>query len=293
MLLNLDVLLCQKKIISKLIVEYRRITKNERIPRSDVKYEHVTWNYAETFTIDRESKTLEYYRKIGTDCEALWKYHVGEGIEELLNSIDATIFDKTEDDASDAILDSMEDKTYRIDVLFSDHTEKVTTGIFDKNGLPAEWDQFANLMRQFMEFYNGGEMLDPRHYELQRLTSDMVIYLSVVFSESYKRYYYQTDDNHIKVGDYVIVPVGDDGTERIVEVKEKEYYKRNQVPMPLDGVKTIIQKFIPPAKDDPTVECPVKNQRIYIDECYEHCNGLYSDFDEEQYKMCEKCRYHY
>ena len=55
------------------------------------------------------------------------------------------------------------------------------------------------------------------------MNDSKLILLSVLFGDFGKRYYYLTDDDTIEVGNQVIVPVGGDGTERIVEVVKKEY----------------------------------------------------------------------
>ena len=54
------------------------------------------------------------------------------------------------------------------------------------------------------------------------------ILLSVLFGDFEKRYFYVTDDDTIEVGNQVIVPVGDDGTERIVEVEKRNILIRTQ-----------------------------------------------------------------
>ena len=282
----------ERKKVTRITVEYNRVTKIEPNPILDVDYEYITWDYSEKLTIDRESETMEYFRRIGTNCDVMWKYHIGDVIEALLDSIDVTVFDEIEGNPPDAFDDPMETKTYRIVISFADHTDHTITGTFDKKGLPKEWESFANTICEHMDFYGAGEIFDRRHYEMQRLSPDSVIYLSVTFFESYKRYYYQTNDNRINVGDYVVVPVGEDGKERIVEVRKKEYYQKDSVPMPLEKVKTVIEKFTPPPKDNPMIHCPVLNKLIYDGECYEHCNGICSDFDKAQEELCDKCRYH-
>ena len=63
------------------------------------------------------------------------------------------------------------------------------------------------------------------------------IYLSVLFEGSKKKYYYQTDDENISVGDKVVVQVAEG--DKIVEVVEVQKFYEQQVPMPLDKVKFI------------------------------------------------------
>lgn len=128
-----------------------------------------------------------------------------------------------------------------------------------------------------------------------------VIYLSVEFSEGGKTYYYQTTDETIKVGDKVVVPVGS-SDEKIVTVVEVESFSVDEVPMPLNRVKGIIEKFEKPDK----VLCPLCNKYLTADECYliEMCSeglGPVSGYPEiiepeivkEKAEMCLECRYHY
>ncbi|MDI6605076.1 MAG: ADP-ribosylglycohydrolase family protein [Thermoanaerobacteraceae bacterium] len=78
-----------------------------------------------------------------------------------------------------------------------------------------------------------------------------VIYCNVSFSEDGSTYYYQTEDESIKVGDRVIVPVGSDYAERIAIVEGIEYFEPTKVPFPLDKIKYIIGKR--PDKEDRTL----------------------------------------
>ena len=130
---------------------------------------------------------------------------------------------------------------------------------------------------------------------LKNITLGDIIYLSVTFGEHGKRYYYHTDNNEIKVGDWVVVPVGNDGKERIVKVEKKEYFREDNVPMPLSRVKSIIDVFIPPEDDEAALECPVLKKKITMDECLDHCErgfDVASDEESEQCDLiCEKCRY--
>lgn len=82
--------------------------------------------------------------------------------------------------------------------------------------------------------------------------STKYIYLSVEFSEGGKTYYYRTDDESIKCGDYVLVPVGN-LDKKIVKVVHIEKYSESDVPMPVDKVKEVIEKAESPdatAKED-------------------------------------------
>lgn len=71
-----------------------------------------------------------------------------------------------------------------------------------------------------------------------------IIYCSCEFNQGSSSYYYRTEDETIQIGDYVRVPVGDNGRTAIVEVVDIDYYSEENVPMPLERVKTIISKIV-------------------------------------------------
>ncbi|MBQ9802654.1 MAG: tyrosine-type recombinase/integrase, partial [Clostridia bacterium] len=53
---------------------------------------------------------------------------------------------------------------------------------------------------------------------------------------------YISDDHSLEEGDLVRVPVGDNGRTSVVEIVDIEYFKEDEVPMPLDRVKKIIER---------------------------------------------------
>lgn len=148
-------------------------------------------------------------------------------------------------------------------------------------------------------------------YKKKRMANDKMIILSVLFGDFGKRYYYLTDDDTIEVGNQVIVPVGDDGTERIVEVVKKEYLDTDtvflppeQAGLPVQKVKRIIGKFDYPELDEngeARIFCPICNREIDLDDCYEislgEClGGIPGLITHRQYlekkEICDRCRYH-
>lgn len=282
--------------IERITIEYNRITKIKPNPNHKVNYEFITWDYSEKVTLDRESETLEYFRRIGTECDTTWKYHVDGGISTFLDETEVELFDDIEGNPPEAIDDPMETKNYRITIEFAHMPDKVITGSFDRLSLPRKWAKFARDLKKFMQFYGEGEILDRRHYEAMKQCPGDIIYLSVTFGEHGKRYYYRTDDNDIKVGNWVVVPVGNDGKERIVKVEKKEYFREDTVPMPLSRVKSVIEVFIPPKDDEAALDCPVLKKKITADECLDHCEcgfDVASDEESEQCDLiCEKCRYY-
>lgn len=70
------------------------------------------------------------------------------------------------------------------------------------------------------------------------------IYLSVKFPGSDQEYYYRTTDKSIEVGDTALVPAGKSNRKEMVEVTRKEKFYEDELPMPLEEVKSVIGKVI-------------------------------------------------
>lgn len=120
--------------------------------------------------------------------------------------------------------------------------KRSSQGSFDKNGLPDAFEEFADAVFDFIRFYGWGEILDPSVYgKVKRRTTDY-IYCSVAFEEGQKSYYYLTEDDSIKIGDFVLVPAGKDNREVVVEVVNIEYFSEDNVPLPIEKTKRIIRK---------------------------------------------------
>lgn len=86
--------------------------------------------------------------------------------------------------------------------------------------------------------------------KVKRRTTDY-IYCSVVFEEGQKSYYYLTEDDSIKIGDFVLVPAGKDNREVVVEVVNIEYFSEDNVPLPIEKTKRIICKCMDEDFDPP------------------------------------------
>lgn len=151
----------------------------------------------------------------------------------------------------DIIENPNETKDYKITINYKKTPQKVIAGSFDKNGLPDAFEEFADAVFDFIRFYGWGEILDPSVYgKVKRRTTDY-IYCSVVFEEGQKSYYYLTEDDSIKIGDFVLVPAGKDNREVVVEVVNIEYFSEDNVPLPIEKTKRIIRKCMDEDFDPP------------------------------------------
>lgn len=287
----------------------------ERIERITIDHEHkkkivaadgqvVTWNPTNHIVIDRKTDTIEYTYKIGTECDVTRKYHVAQGVSNFLDELEyQNLFVGFEEKELDAIIPEDDEATYTATVDFLRGPSRIVAGRYDKQGLPVDWPEFIEDLYDFMSFYGFGEMFDEKQYgRTYRKTNDY-IFLSVRFGEYGKTYYYLTEDDTIQVGDQVVVPVGSEGKERIVEVAKKEYYSSDRVPMPIEKVKSIVGKFIRPEENDKgemMIYCPMCECEISADTCYDilydplvkEVPGIITEEKmKERYEFCSFCKY--
>lgn len=287
----------------------------ERIERITIDHEHkkkivaadgqvVTWNPTNHIVIDRKTDTIEYTYNIGTECDVTRKYHVAQGVSNFLDELEyQNLFVEFEEKELDAIIPEDDEATYTATVDFLRGPSRFVAGRYDKQGLPIDWPEFIEDLYDFMSFYGFGEMFDEKQYgRTYRKTNDY-IFLSVRFGEYGKTYYYLTEDDTIQVGDQVVVPVGSEGKERIVEVAKKEYYSSDRVPMPIEKVKSIVGKFIRPEENDKgemMIYCPMCECEISADTCYDilydplvkEVPGIITEEKmKERYEFCSSCKY--
>lgn len=265
----------------------------------------ITWEYKDHLVIDRETDTIEDVLQLAEQCDVTRKYHIAEGVSSFLDDLDIeslfTEFNCPDDDATPSPEGTA---LYEVKVEFHRREPRIISGTYDKQGLPTDWPEFIEDLYRFISFYGFGEMFDKKQYARTHRKKNDYIFLSVKFGDYGKSYYYLTNDDTIQVGDQVEVPVGTDGTERIVRVLKKEYFSEDKLPMSLDKVKSIIGRFIPPEENedgDKLIYCPMCDKMISSDICYdilydpliEDIPGIISAEEiEEKQDTCERCKYH-
>lgn len=265
----------------------------------------ITWDYKDHLVIDRETDTIEDVLQLAEQCDVTRKYHIAEGVSSFLDDLDIeslfTEFNCPDDDATPSPEGTA---LYEVKVEFHRQEPRIISGTYDKQGLPKDWPEFIEDLYRFISFYGFGEMFDEKQYARTYRKKNDYIFLSVKFGDYGKSYYYLTNDDTIQVGDQVEVPVGTDGTERIVRVSKKEYFSEDKLPMSLDKVKSIIGRFIPPEENedgDKLIYCPMCDKMISSDICYdilydpliEDIPGIITAEEiEEKQDTCERCKYH-
>ena len=89
--------------------------------------------------------------------------------------------------------------------------------------------------------YGECELFDPS-LRARGVRGGEYIYCSVSFQPDGRTYYYRTDDDTLRPGDWVIVPAGAQNRETRVRVEEVEYFREDELPMPLERVKRVLRR---------------------------------------------------
>ena len=215
-----------------------RITKLDLLMDHEQYIEESIWSYQETMEISREKETLAIHKEIDQESDVTKIYHAHIDVTNLLD-ICESCFRNWEPEPVE-INDML--PRYDVSILYTSGMKKTISANFNRRGLPDTWSNFARMLLQFMSAFDMySEMLNPQIYT-RGVREGEYIFCSVVFSESGKEYYYQTEDDTLEVGDKVIVPAGRDNEEKEVVITQISYFTKETLPMPLEKVKRILRK---------------------------------------------------
>ena len=132
---------------------------------------------------------------------------------------------------------------YRITIDYSDRAQHSVYGSFDRDNLPPDYEPFIFKVEKIIKQYHCNELFQPALYKYQNQRKSEYLYCGVRFENSYKIYHYISDDRSVKIGDYVIVPVGSENKESIAQVAESKSYDILHAPYPPEKTKHIIRKY--------------------------------------------------
>ncbi len=241
--------------IDRIRVDYHRISKTYpekgEGPRAGWKYFY--WNYTEHLTIDRILGTIELSQEADVDCTVVHTYRMREKVEALLDQFGTeNLFfaryplnarGEEEPDREENRFEDPDNKiTYLIEIHYQRGPDRLLSGPYDKEGLPADFPDFIRPIFSLIQHYGAGEMIFPSVYGKRPHKKGDLIYCSVSFEEDGDTYYYITEDASITRGDYVVVPAGRDNRLTIVKVVKVEYFAPEKAPFPLERTKRVLRR---------------------------------------------------
>lgn len=199
--------------------------------------------HAEQLIIDRKQGTITYRNQISEEEFATYSYCSKDRIDKLLLFFPSNYFSLLKDMVEERIEEPTQTRKYKI--LFRDMSgsEEVIEGSYDLGGLPEYWYLFMNEMQSIMASFVEGDLFDRRSYEKPRRRPFDLIICQVSFSEYSDEFSYLTDDDSLKEGDKVLVPLGPRDRENIGRIVFKGYYSEDNAPYPVDKIKKIIKKI--------------------------------------------------
>lgn len=229
--------------VDKITINYHRLTTAKPHALPNDLAEDCQWDYSEKLVLDRRTQTLEYTQDMGSDGIVSRKYSGGDGVIRLLDDLDADrIFGCIAENDPGVIENSLETKLYEIIVDFKKRSQLVINGTFKQNGLPSDFPELAEGILNLMQRFGTGEILNPAFYNKTNRKRDDYIFCSVEFNDKGKSYYYLTEDDTLKIGDKVVVAVGDESHLAIAKIIGIEYFPEDQVPFPINRTKPILRK---------------------------------------------------
>ena len=244
------------KVIDRIEVRYHRIrTFYPPDDEARARWRSFTWHEAEQLTLDRAAGTLELTYECDSD-KVTHQYRLVGRVRELLDRYgESRLFpvqhpltaggvqDLT---AGQQLVEDPDDRTsYLITIAYQKGRDRLISGSYDRCGLPQDYAEFMRPIYTLLMEYGLGSMIYPEVYGKARRRAGELIYCRVQFEQAGKTYYYRTQDDHIRVRDWVIVPTGPDDHPTAAKVVEVAYFAPADVPFPLEKTKQILRKCTP------------------------------------------------
>lgn len=233
----------RKDRIERLSIDYRRPAEVSGEGES---------GYRETLLLDRVARQIVLTRDVGSGQQIRSVYQLGEGVGHLLDQIQKKVdFFTVTPEARKA--EPADGKSCAMTVEFLHRGTFFRAGGFHRDALPEGFSEMAADIHDFMNRYGEGEIFCPAEYTETFGREKYLVFCNVSFHSGEKTYCYLTDDETLRVGDRVIVPVGPENRELTGRVESVEYRRPGEAPYPLGRIKRILRKVEeeprPPGKD--------------------------------------------
>lgn len=198
--------------------------------------------HGEQLVISRELETMTYKVQVNEESFVTYNYHIEDGLGVLLDFFPTEYFCNVKGNPPDTIADPMVKRDYSILLRSKYGFEYRIEGSYDRDGLPQDWDEFIKEVKMFMSSFMRGDLFDRNAYERPKRRATDLIICQVVFAKYSNEYSYLTDDDSLKEGDKVLVPLGPSNRETVAEITGKGYYAKENAPYPIDKIKKIIKR---------------------------------------------------
>ena len=189
--------------------------------------------------LDRYEETLTIRQVIAPGRELTKEYHMRDEIPELMDKC-MEYLGKLKSTSGQQEPDSA---AFKLSLECGASTSRVVTGTYNRRGLPEGWDAFIREIAGYIRFYESYEdILNPYIYRRGRRQGEQII-CSVVFHEKGEKHPYLTEDEHLEVGDKVLVQAGPYKQELPGKIVSIDYYRKEDLPEEMGDIGEILKKI--------------------------------------------------
>lgn len=224
-----------ERSISCIDIQYTQQNANADSP------DYIAPDIVERLIISASQGTIAYNRRGNKVGRVSLQFELPEAIKDLIGTLDSThLFSKIIGNPTN-VAPTLVERAYHISVSYDDWTSTELSGSFDKKGLPSDWAEFIEKIRDFVEAQSLGDIFQRNIYSKVRRCEDEIAFCGVdARGVAGIRYYRCSDD--ISVGDLVIIPILENDTPEIGRVTEIMYCKESEVTDALKNAKQIFSK---------------------------------------------------
>lgn len=275
-------------IISRITLDYHRVQKQEEEIICGTGEKHGPWETSERLILDRETGSIEIYRKTSDGAEIRHSFHLcNDEVAYLLGEYGRDVLSEpigTPDGAEENVLDQ---RHYVISVEFRSGNTVKQTGCFDKFGVPKDFELFIDEVWEEIEFHEIPDIFRaPLYTKSNRVKEQELIFCSCAFKRGGQTYYYLTEDDSLQEGDFVWVPAGKNNQEKVVRIEEIEVCPEDEPVFSTYDTKRILRRC---EKDEipeewmtftpATFFCPLIEREVTPEECEGICLVVQNGFE--------------
>ena len=190
----------------------------------------------ETLSLDREAQAITLQGRWSESVDVTTRYRIAGGVSPLLDAYSWYFWDWTAAEGA-----GKAPRECEADILYQSGVRRTWRVPYERAALPEGWEEFLGDVCALIAPYGECELFDPS-LRARGVRRGEYIYCSVSFQPEGRTYYYRTDDDTLRPGDWVIVPAGAQNRETRVRVEEVEYFREDELPMPLERVKRVLRR---------------------------------------------------
>ena len=216
----------------------------EWIAKVDVVYRHKNGPYEERerLVVDGMKETIVYEKTDWQGFRTCQSYCRPCKVSRCLKGWNTNALSEKRDSLPDAVPYGRSERQYELTICTNYGKIRRRQGSFDAFELLADWAERIEEIHSLLCEGIQGDLFAAKLYKKGKRRRFDCIFCYVSFQAGGKQYCYLADKDEYEIGDFVVVPVGEEGQEKKVRIERIEYVAAEKAPFPLDKIKRIIRK---------------------------------------------------